>query len=274
MANNAEGGHWMRRLPWLVLTALLLLPGAGRAQSGCNSVAAQLVGPVVAVCVNRTSLYTFKMQREGDVSSLALGTQSLGDGASFSVSARLDSDPFAHFQFTSELPSGFGPISYDAWFTTGVVPAAYGAASSFGVVRVSATGGFFGEPGAGGVASQGTYPVYISGSTNLGSLGVDLGSGFCQSAVSPNPSTQQCSYGSTYTEFGTIHPSWLTARLSYTHATQGTGSSIVSWSGGVDLYTTTVPEPRTLWTVFAGMLVIMGVRTKRRRVREKFSSQQ
>lgn len=251
--------RWLRMLNVLTLS---LVPSVLPGQSGCGLSVAQLIGPTVAVCVNHTDLYTFRVLEDGPISSLSFGTQSLGDGASFSVSAQMDRDPFAHFQFVSVLPSGFGPISYDAWFTTGVAPVPYGAASSFGFAFVSSSGSAAGGPGAGGVVSQGTYPSYISGSTDLGSLGVDLGTDVCQVAVTPYQNTSFCNHGTTHSAFGSVIPTVLTARLSYTHATQGTGSSTVTWRGGVDLYSTTVPEPATFWLLVAGALVLVGVRAR------------
>lgn len=266
-----------RRCLIALFTAALVAPAVATAQIPipCLATAARGVmpatqaytplaaigAPSVDVCVNGQYFSFTQFLTRGKEVLLPTQLVNLGNGASFTISATFNADPFAIFAFGSVLPGGFGPVSFDAWFTTPVVGGPYDAASSSGTLGVTATDASGGVTT--GSASAGTYPAYISGwapypGTNLG---VDIGSGVCSVGTPPSPNSLSCDPAPASNTFAPISPAFLTAYLSYTHTTVGAGASSVGWTGAVELTATAVPEPATLGLMLAGgVLLLVGVR--------------
>jgi hypothetical protein len=266
----------MRHRSALLLAMALALPAASRAQAPCertaatlalsdlitHSIAAPLTMPSVVVCANGHA-YRLPALTMGAVAQSRPMRVDLGRGASFTFSAAFDSDPFSSFTFGSILPGGFGPLSFDAFFTTPVVPGAYTTATSSGTLDITTTGSQ-----TTGIVTAGTYPFYISGLGDMTNLGVDTGTGACSVSTPPTPNSGSCDPAGASSTFAAISPSFLTAHLSYTHNTIGAGSSTVSWTGSVVLDVapppTTVPEPASVTLVLGGLLLLGGVGFGRR----------
>ncbi len=240
-----------------------LAPAAASAQNTCGPlpVAGEL-RPSVLVCVNGVR-YNFDVSVDGKFGFLRTTTISLGTGASFTVGARFNSDPFTNFTFSSTIPGGFGNVNFDLYFTTPVIGGPYNSALSNYTSSLTLTSAIGGGASSGSIFS-GSYPAYFSGTTNLGSLGVDVGSATCTVSTA---STFVCPPGSKTNSFAPITPSALNARLSYAQGTQGVGaSSTADWAGGVEITnaTTTVPEPSIVAMLAIGLLALGGVARQRR----------
>ncbi len=218
--------------------------------------------PTVTVCANGKVYEIPNVKVDGNLGFLQKTTIDLGGGASFTVSANFDSDPSSLFSFGSTIPGGFGVVNFDAYFTTPVVGGPYNFAHSYytadltliGVVGVSAPSAFY---------AVGTFPTYVSGYTELGPLGVDVGSATCSLSV---PSTISCPPGDKTNTVSPITPTTLTARLSYSQGTNGTGAiSTANFQGGVELtnVTTVTPEPTAIAMMSVGLLLLGGVVRKR-----------
>lgn len=255
-----------RRIRWsvfLALPAVLLFAAPVHAQNACSRVGAG-VTPGVAVCVNGQAISIPAVSFKGKVGLLPTTTFDLGGGASFYVGANFNSDPFSIFTFGSIIPGGFGSLSFDAYFTTPVIGGPYNFAHSFYTSSLALTSAVGAGPSSGTI-SNGTYPTYLSGFTNLGSLGVDVGTGACTLSV---PSAINCPPGDQTNTLAPITPTFLTAHLSYTHSTTGTGaSSSVAFVGGVEIsdVTTVTPEPATIVMMSFGLLVLGGIGRQKRK---------
>lgn len=250
------------------VAAALAAPTTARAQIpfscgfASSAVGAIQVSPMVQVCVNG-ELYSFTAFRQvGKLLVMPTQTVNLAPGALFTVGASYDPDPSVVFTFGSVLPAGFGPLTFDAYFTTPVVGGPYNTASSSGTLGVTATGVL---GAATGQVTNGTYPTYISGYADLMNLGVDTGTGTCTVSTPPSPNSTSCNPPGATNTIAPISPTFLTARLSYTHETLGVGASSASFTGAVDLTASAVPEPATIGLLAAGLLVIGGAAARRRR---------
>jgi hypothetical protein len=262
-----------RKFSSLVAAVVLAaIPAGSTAQAppppdGCFRTAAAGPGTSAVYVIVNGECRSFNdlIQYSGKLSILPTQTVDLGNGASFTLSAAFDADPASTFTFGSVLPVGFGPFTFDAYFVTGVVGGPYNHASSSGTLGVTANGAV----GATGLVTAGLYPAYISGYGDAANLGVDTGIGPCTiSAVPSPPQSISCDPPGASNSFAPMTPSFLTARLSYTHATPAAGPgsvSTVGWTGGVFLDATAVPEPGTVSLVVSGLLVL-GVVARRRRV--------
>ncbi|MBV9881285.1 MAG: PEP-CTERM sorting domain-containing protein [Gemmatirosa sp.] len=217
--------------------------------------------PTVLVCANGKPYALSNIIVRGKLAILPTTVIDLGGGASFTVSADFNSDPFSSFTFGSIIPNGFGPVTFDAYFSTPVAPGSYNNASSSGTLGITTTG----PNGSDGQVSAGTYPFYIEGLADATNLGVDTGSGTCDVLTPPSPNSGSCNPPGASNTFAPISPALLTAHLSYTHNTLVSGSSAVGWTGSVQLNASTVPEPATLGLVVAGVLMIGGVGYRRSR---------
>lgn len=234
--------------------ALLLFATPARAQNACSRVGAGAV-PGVTVCVNGTAVDIPAASFKGKVGLLPTTTFDLGGGASFYVGANFNSDPSSIFTFGSVIPGGFGPVSFDAYFTTPVIGGPYNFAHSFYTAALALTSAV-GAGSSTGTISNGSYPTYLSGFTNLGSLGVDVGTGPCTVAT---PSAVNCTPGDQTNALAPFSPTFLTAHLSYTQSTTGTGAtSSVGFVGGVEILdiTTVTPEPATIVMLSVGLLLL------------------
>lgn len=259
----------MNRRPGLSLALALpvLLVAATPAQAQQNPCGVQngnVLVPTVTVCVLGTQYVIPNILVDGKFAILQKTTIDLGAGASFTVGANFNSDPFSNFAFGSTIPGGFGVITFDAYFSTPVVGGPYNFAHSYYTSDLTLTAPIGAGPSA-GFYSGGNFPTYLSGFTNLGSLGVDVGTGACNLSV---PSSVACPPGDKTNMVSPISPNSLTARLSYSHGTSGTGtSSTVNFQGGVELtsVTTTVPEPTTVVMMSIGLLLLGGVAGRRRK---------
>lgn len=271
-----------RRCLTLALAATLATPTAAWAQQiicgnntldlsfiaapGRLAVTPQLALPTVNVCVNGSLFPILGVVQRGNLAFLPTTIVNLGNGASFNVSASFDGDPFSNFTFGSVLPAGFGPLNFDVYFTTAVVPGAYTTATSSGTLGVTATSASNTAPATTGIVSQGTYPSYISGYGDATNLGVDTGMGTCSITTTTSASTS-CNPPGAANTFAPISPAFLTAYLSYSHNTTGSGSSTVGWTGGVTLNeaVTTTPEPATVALMASGLVAVAGAARLRRR---------
>lgn len=244
------------------LPVMLLLSTPVQAQSPCSGAGVGTT-PGVLVCVGGRPMTIPAASFKGKLGILPTTTVDLGGGASFYVSANFNSDPFSIFTFGSIIPGGFGPISFDAYFTTPVIGGPYNFAHSYYTSALALANAIGAGPASASITA-GTFPTYLSGTTNLGSLGVDVGAGACTVTV---PSAINCTPGNATNTLAPFSPTFLTAHLSYTHSTTGTGaSSSVAFVGGVDLLavTTTVPEPATVMMMSVGLLLVGGVARRRR----------
>lgn len=261
--------HMNRKLASVLALAIpmaLMSPSMSNAQSNCGfqSTDTPAVGPTVTVCANGRQYVVPSVNVDGKFGILPNTTVQLGGGASFSVGATFNSDPFANFTFGSIIPAGFGVVSFDAFFSTPVIGGPYNNAHSYFTSSITLTNPV-GASAASGTISAGTSSSYVSGFTNFGFLPVDVGSGACTVNV---VSTVICPPGDKSSGIAPISPNLLTARLSYSHGTTGpTGaSSAVSWQGGVELnnVTTVTPEPSTVALMTMGLIVV-GAVTRRKR---------
>lgn len=253
----------------LAFPLLLLAPAQGHGQSVCgvqNTEGPVLPVPTVIVCANDRQFNIPNVLVDGKRAILQKTTVDLGGGASFTVGASFNSDPFANFTFASFIPGGFPVTTFTAYFSTPVIGGPYNTAHSFFTESLNLTTPIGAGPGSGTIG-LGLFPTYLSGYTNLGVLGVDVGTGTCALAVA---STTACPSGDKTNTFGPINPSLLTARLSYSQGTTGVGAlSTVTWEGGVELtnVTTTVPEPTSVALMSVGLLLLGGaVRQKRKHI--------
>lgn len=253
------------RLPVMfAIPALLFFAAPVYAQNACSRVGAG-VSPGVAVCVDGKAIDVPGVTFDGKIGLLPTTTFDLGSGASFYIGANFNSDPFSIFTFGSIIPGGFGPISFDVFFTTPVIGGPYNSAHSFYTAALALTSAVGAGPSSGTI-SNGTYPKYLSGYTNLGSLGVDVGTGPCTVTT---PSAVNCTPGNQTNTLAPFSPTFLTAHLSYTHSTTGTGAtSSVGFVGGVEILdvTTVTPEPTTIAMMSVGLLLLGGVMREKRKL--------
>ena len=250
----------------VMIGAMILAPNVARAgdllscSAGVNPFAATTV-PAISVCVNN-QLHVFTgFSGTGKPYSLASVTRPLGTGASFTLSAIYNNDPFVSFTFSSTLVPGFGVVNFDVYLTTPVVGGGYTNASSAGTLSVTANG-----LNANALVTNGAYASYISGYANATNLNVNTGSGPCSAATTgaATTATTACNLPGASSSFAPISPSLLSSRLSYAQSA-GSGSSTASWTGIVNLTSTTVPEPATLSLLFVGFLAVGAVRFRRGR---------
>lgn len=242
--------------------ALLAFTVPVRAQTPCSTTGIGAPAGVI-VCVNGRSINIPDVSFKGKLGLLPTTTFDLGNGASFYVGANFNSDPFSLFTFGSIIPAGFGSVSFDAYFTTPVIGGPYNFAHSYYTSALALTSAVGAGPSSGTI-SNGTYPTYLSGLGNVTSLGVDVGSGPCTVSV---PSAINCTPGDMTNTLVPFSPTFLTAHLSYTHNTTGTGAtSSVGFVGGVEILdvTTIAPEPATVMFMSVGLLLIGGVARKKR----------
>ncbi|MGV3708819.1 MAG: PEP-CTERM sorting domain-containing protein [Gemmatimonas sp.] len=215
--------------------------------------------PSVTVCANGNRYDIEGVLQDGKLGLLRPTKIDLGNGASFNLDAAFDADPFIAFTFASILPAGFGPLSFDVYFSTPVVGGPYNYAMSnytsaiAGTIPVGAAGGT-------GSISAGTNPFYLSGLGNATNLGVDVGTATCSVTMT---AVVNCPPGNAANSFAPFSPSTLTAHLSYTHSHTGVGSSSANFMGRVDLLSTTVPEPSTL-VLMCISIVLVGAAARRR----------
>ena len=227
---------------------LTCVPGATNPFSPVRS-------PTVVVCANGV-LFTYTgFIGGGKPFTLPSVTQTLVNGASFTLSASVNADPFSNFAFSSFVPSGIGSFTFDAYFMTPVVGGPYNRATSNGTLQITATG-----VNAVGTVNNDGYPAFVSGYGDATSLGVNAGT-FATNACT---SMGVCIFPGVAATLAPISPTTLAARLNYTQGTSGVGSSTASWTAGVTLTSTSiVPEPATLGLVFAGIVAIGGVMFRR-----------
>jgi hypothetical protein len=235
-----------------ILLALALIgPGIARAQGGglpvpsacqptTRSALAALNSPFALVwaggeCADLSSF----IKPTGQPMQWSMnGSMTIG-GARLTFRALYDGDPFITFGATTTNAIA-GPVTYAFLFGTPITPGFYNTATSTGGLSVTA--------GAAGSAtvSTGLYPTYISGYGTNGltptNLGVDLGTTPCSAIGTPGGTTTTCNYGTTSNTFAPTFYDNLEALLTYT---QTDARSVASWSGGVTLNATPVPEPAT-----------------------------
>jgi hypothetical protein len=251
---SSDEGYVQKTLLPLLAAALVIM-GASSAHAisvtGCSGGALSTVPGISATVVVNGECFDFGSQitlGTGDLGLLPTQTLDVGDGAAFKVSGLFDPDPTSTFTFGSILPAGFGPFTFDAFFSVPVVGGPFNAAKSSGTLSITTTGAAIGQ------VSAGTFPFYISGLGDATNLGVNTGTGNCTASSPPSPITVSCDPPDAFNTFAPFSPTFLTAHLSYTHNTVGTGTSTVSWTGAVELFnTTSVPEPPTSMLLLVGL---------------------
>ena len=257
-----------RMLTAVFVAAALCAPGVARAGTaacplgGVGHPFASSPINIVSVCANGQLFQFTGFIGNGKPFTLPTTTINLGNGASFTVSAAINADPFSSFTFGSIIPTGFGPFTFDAFFTTLLAPGSYNFASSIGTLGITTSG----AAATGSVTNDG-QPFYITGYGGTTNLGVSTGAGACTATTPPNPNAASCNPSGATKTFAPIGPSTLTARLNYTQNTTGAGGlSSVAFTGSVNLGNTAiVPEPATFGLVFGGMLLIGGASYRRKR---------
>lgn len=251
----------------ILLPAIFLSPSSAHAggvsrcgpAGGVNPAA---ILPYMTVCANGKQYDIAGIRIDGKFALLQPVTVVLGSGASFTVGASFNSDPFANFTFGSVIPTGFGPVTFNVFFGTPVVGGPYNHATANFTSTISLTTAVGAGPGT-GIISLGILPTYLTGSTDLGTLGVDVGTGTCTIST---PGSIACPPGNSSNTFAPISPTQLDGLLSYTHNTTGVGSSSqVNFSGGVELTTSTVPEPASVVMMGVGLLLVGGALRQRRK---------
>ncbi|MEP7096387.1 MAG: PEP-CTERM sorting domain-containing protein [Dokdonella sp.] len=221
-------------------------------------------GPAVLICAGGTFFSFTNFSTDGKLRILPGTKLNLAGGASISLSATFNSDPFISFAFQSILPSGFGPLPFDALFLTPVVGGPYDNATSVGALGLTETG----VGATTGTVSQGSLPNYITGFADATDLNVGTGTGTCSVSTPPASSSTTCNPPGKSNNFAPITPSNLSARLSYKQNSTGVeGISTASWSGTVTLnaVTTTAPEPTTVALMFVGLAIVGGAGYRRNR---------
>ena len=270
---NIPPGDFVKRFSTSIIGAIALLaPVAAHAGTpSCNNSAPNPFGdftprnsPAVLICAGG-SLFTFTaFNTEGKLRFLPSTTLKLAGNASITLSATFNSDPFVSFTFGSVLPSGFGPLAFDALFVTPVVGGPYNNAKSVGTLGLT-------ESGVGattGTVSQGSLPNYITGFADATNLNVGTGTGTCTVSTPPANNSTTCNPPGASNNFAPISPSNLSARLSYMQNATGVEAiSTASWTGTVSLnaVSTTAPEPTTIALMFVGLAIVGGAGYRRNR---------
>lgn len=256
----------MKKFAVLAVAAFIAAPIGAQAQGGsptsCSDVSAAATSPFALLYINgqcndlsRYILPVLKGKTWGiDSPTLDLGA------ASVKLSALYNNDPFITFGLTTTNLGG-SPITFAFLFGTPIVPGLYNVATSTGGVSVTN-----GARGTATVSNSSIYPSFISGYGAVGffptNLGVDIGTTPCVASGTPFTVTTTCTQGPGANSFAPTFYDGLQALVTYTQDDLG---SVASWSGAVTIDATVVPEPASFALMTAGLILIGGFASRRRR---------
>lgn len=243
---------------------MLLVPAAVGAQStspltclGTGDVAPPSRALFARLVVGGSTLdLTPCLRGAGKVHTLS-ATFFLAGVSSGTINATYDEDPFINVALAS-TNIGAGPTDYTFFFSTPIVGGVYTNAIS------SLSGSLTAGATEGTLTNQpGPIPFLRGYGTNNGAptgLGVDIGVATCATTTSVNCPAAPAAGANA---FAPTFYNDLEAELSYR---QGGAGSQAAFTGRVEIFTSTVPEPATL-ALFATGAVVLGAGTLARRRR-------
>ncbi len=238
--------------------ALVLTPLAARAQSNaCNSITGPITSPLATItvggaCQDISSFIQPVAGAKGLYQIVASQAFVLGGNTIlFTPNAtQFKVDPYINFGMTTT-----GAGTYTFAFYTPITPGQYTSALASGGLSVTDVSG-----NGTTVAQSGANPfiaAFGSSGNVLTNLGTNITGGACTVSAA---GTQTCNYGTAKNSFQPAFYDNLEARLTYTQ----TGVGTASWSGGVSIAASTVPEPSTWALVGTGVVALAGMARRRR----------